>query len=122
MSSERGAWLKGLRVGDEVAIKEGRNFKWVARIERITPTRQIVSGHWRFNSEGYERGNGAYSHYWIAPIDEEIRATLEHREISDRFRFRMEWGKIPLTKLREIDAILKRDDSGKAEETGGAEQ
>lgn len=111
MENEREAWLKGLKVGDEVAIVTQSGFRRTVKIERITPTGRIKTDYgYEFDTEGHERGA---SDYWsrgrIVPYSKEIQEGLERRTLANGMS-RVRWDSLSLAKLREIDAILKRKD------------
>lgn len=54
MGDIRQEWLDSLHVGDEVVVTN-RYRTYVAKIDRITPTRQIKVGGITFDSKGRER-------------------------------------------------------------------
>jgi hypothetical protein len=85
---QRQQWLNSLKVGDEVAVDQGKFSRKYAilTIEKITPTRRFrLSGVSEvFDNTGREMGAGAWGSDHMEPITDAIResaaryAALEH--------------------------------------------
>jgi hypothetical protein len=82
-------WLDNLKVGDKVAIDTGRfgdDCYRIVKIDRITPSRQIIAGGYRFID-----GRGSYKQYGsrrpsICPVTDEIVHTTRKVRLLERLR------------------------------------
>lgn len=103
-------WLKNLKAGDEVAIKNGDYYGGtsIQRVDRLTPSGRIVISKRTFEAAGYERGGHSFS--WgrakLLEPTQEVRDKIDAERLAEEFRAK-NWREVPVAKLREVAAMLK---------------
>ena len=106
---------KTLKPGDRVAINASnyaRSDYTVAKVERVTPSGQVVmvDGR-RFDARGREIGSGLkyYDRARLCPLTEDVRAEIRREAAIARIWRRMEkWEQLPADALEAIEAVLDR--------------
>jgi hypothetical protein len=106
---ERTAWLAGLKVGDEVAVKS-RNTTRIKKLTRATPTLIGIETSETFDrTSGMQRGKrDRWDFLHIEPVTDDIRNTLVRSRIMSRL-VGLSWSTVEaltLDQLRRITAIL----------------
>lgn len=108
-SEEMRAWLDGLKVGDEVAIRSGRDNVRIAKVTHLTPT-QVVINCYRFRrDDGRKLGKstGWYGRDEIVPIDAKVCERIARDNFRAEFSYYSELSaKLPIATVRKLLAVL----------------
>lgn len=102
--------MKNFKVGDCVFIRD-HSSSHLGKIERVTPTGQIVVDGLRFDKNGHETGNkGIFARAIYAASDEQIEE-YKKDEFIKRILFTMrDIKKINYEQAQKIDEILSDGD------------
>jgi hypothetical protein len=96
-------WLASLQVGDEVCWYSRWHGYRIAKIERITPTRQIKIGPYTFKNGTC--GTDWQSRYRLEPVTDKVREAIRYGELSGKvngFKFT----NCTLEQLERVAAII----------------
>ena len=104
---DRAEWLKSLRVGDEVAIDEGRyGVRWTIKsVKKVTPKGQFRVGHYLFNQHG-ACSQGAWDHWQIVPVTDEIIEWVRRDRVLSEVR-NFSFASLTTDQLEQIWAVIK---------------
>lgn len=107
MSDEHGEF----NVGDEIAIFHGFSGDSldIVRIDRITPSGQLVCGNKRLTPNLRVVGSTQWSRTYATRATDELREQFHKNRLVGKLR-RIEFERLPMSKLREIAAIVDRKD------------
>ena len=98
-------WLDGLKVGDEVVIRQ-YSHRQLARVTGASRTRVKIAGWEYTRKDGKRYGGDGWSTSWIEMPTPETRHELRVKEIRYALKDWM-WSEVPDGKLFRIEAILK---------------
>lgn len=108
-------WLKNLKAGDTVIVSPGASYNpdYLSEVTKTTAT-QIHCGNWKFRKQdGRQMGGNAFYTAWLEePTPAAIEAIRLREEISRlalRFSHSMNWYKLPLAALEQIERIISEN-------------
>lgn len=112
---DNNAWLKELKIGEEVAVSGygygGVDYE-IHTVTRVTPTGRItLSNEMVFNNDGSERGatHGYYHSQHLARVTDEIRDSIKKRNLLYEAR-RIKFGNLSTSQLARILEIVEGGD------------
>jgi hypothetical protein len=111
LTDEYQTWLNGLKVGDKVALlyrRYGETSYSIAKIEKITPTRQIkLDGY----ATKFKNGDMIDTSTWktttnrIVPITDDVKEYIEKKRLI-AFIKKVELDKLDVQQLRKIKEVM----------------
>jgi hypothetical protein len=113
------SWIASLKAGDKVFVAHSQS--WTenfteAVVERVTPSGRIIALGYTFNPDGWERGASVRAahvlHRWSEDAARSYQEQRDHRARVNRMAHQVKWHEVAPAKLREIAAILDREDKG----------
>lgn len=111
-TEQRQLWLNGLKVGDEVIIKDssgwGTNYRYsLHTVTKITPSRMMDVGRYRFNNDGEVRGN--YGRYLI-PTTPELKQQILVESAIYKIK-KTVWESLTPQQILDVLKVIKNDES-----------
>lgn len=111
MYSQTRDWLKELKVGDKVIIRERRDYSRIALVEKVNKTTIKVNGRLFYKEFGYERCDFYARPFLVKATEEEIARVKDEDEkrsiVSTLSRLYFE--QFSLETLRQVKAVLNKE-------------